>query len=50
MAGRGFEVRRLSGSIGAEILSIDLASETDGGQASPMNLAGASVNSTCENR
>ena len=28
MAGKGFEVRRLSGSIGAEILGIDLASET----------------------
>ena len=27
MAGNGFEVRRLSGSIGAEILGIDLASE-----------------------
>ena len=27
MAGSGFEVRRLSGSIGAEILGIDLASE-----------------------
>ena len=28
MAGKGFEVRRLSGSIGAEILGIDLASQT----------------------
>ena len=28
MAGKDFEVRRLSGSIGAEILGIDLASET----------------------
>jgi taurine dioxygenase len=27
VAGSGFEVRRLSGSIGAEILGIDLASE-----------------------
>jgi taurine dioxygenase len=27
MAANGFEVRRLSGSIGAEILGIDLASE-----------------------
>jgi len=27
MAGNGFEIRRLSGSIGAEILGIDLASE-----------------------
>ena len=27
MAGNGFEVRRLSGSIGAEILGIDLASD-----------------------
>ena len=27
MAGEGFQVRRLSGSIGAEILGIDLASE-----------------------
>ena len=29
MAGNRFKVRRLSGSIGAEILDIDLASETD---------------------
>jgi len=28
MAGNGLEVRRLSGSIGAEILGIDLASES----------------------
>ena len=27
MAGNGFQVRRLSGSIGAEILGIDLACE-----------------------